>query len=448
MELNPIGPPHNFYIKFPRDSLPEPVAIFITGITPQKAIADGITEAEFLKIFDSQIATPETIMVGFNTLRFDDEFMRYLRYRNFYDAYEWGWKDGRSRWDLLDMVRMVRALRPSDIKWPFNSDGQPTNRLELLTALNKLSHDNAHDALNDVYASIAVAKLMKDKQPKLFDFLLNMRTKQAVAKLVHAGQPYLYTSGRYANEFEKTTVVATLADHPDKQAAFVFDLRYDPTPFAKLKPDAMVEAWRRKKGETGPRLPVKTITFNRCPAIAPLSVLDEASQKRLKLNPQTIAKNFKALQEVKDELVPNMLAALRLITKKQQLKFMQDDQVVDNLLYDGFFEPADQKRMAEVRSADPQKLKELTLDFEDSRLQALLPLYKARNFPQSLTNAEQKIWENYRTQKLLQGKRSNRLVRFYKQLDDMKKKGQLTDHQKYLLEELRLFAESIMPVEA
>src|SRR5579884_1460935 len=161
MELNPVGDPVDFFIKLTPDVLPQPDAVLITGITPQQTLADGIGEAEFLQIFYKKICQPGTIFLGFNSVRFDDEFMRFLHYRNFYDAYEWHWKDNNSRWDLLDVVRMTRALRPEGIEWPFAPDGKPTNRLEFLSAINKLDHAHAHDALSDVYATIAMARLIK-----------------------------------------------------------------------------------------------------------------------------------------------------------------------------------------------------------------------------------------------------------------------------------------------
>ena len=161
MDLKPVGEPFNILIKLSPDVLPEPDAVLLTGITPQQVNADGITEAEFLKIFEKEIATPDTIFVGFNSVRFDDEFMRFLRYRNFYDAYDWQWKDGRSRWDLLDLTRMTRALRPEGIKWPVAPKGEPTCRLELITALNGREYEQAHDARNDVLAVIALVKLIR-----------------------------------------------------------------------------------------------------------------------------------------------------------------------------------------------------------------------------------------------------------------------------------------------
>ena len=185
LDFEPLGEPVNLLIKLPDDTLPSPGAIMVTSITPQATLADGLSEAEFCKYAQDEIFTPDTISLGFNTVRFDDEFMRHLFWRNFYDPYEWQWQDGRSRWDLLDIVRITRALRPEGINWPVTDDGQPTNRLELITKLNGISHENAHDALADVTASIEVAKLLKSKQPQLFDYLFKMRDKKEVQKLVN-----------------------------------------------------------------------------------------------------------------------------------------------------------------------------------------------------------------------------------------------------------------------
>ena len=172
IDLNKIGDPYNFLIKITEDTLPEPNAVLITGITPQKTITDGISEAEFFKIFNGEIVKSNTTFVGFNSIRFDDEFIRYGLYRNFYDPYEWQWKDGRSKWDILDLSRLARALRPNGINWPYAPDGKPSNRLEFLASVNKIEHEDAHDALSDVEVTIKIAKLIRNKQPKLFDFAL------------------------------------------------------------------------------------------------------------------------------------------------------------------------------------------------------------------------------------------------------------------------------------
>lgn len=444
MDLNPVGDPINVLIRLSDDVIPEPDAILITGITPQQTHMDGITEAEFLKLFHNEVATPGTIFVGYNTVRFDDEFMRYLHYRNFYDPYEWQYTDGKSRWDLLDVVRMTRALRPDGITWPLTEDGKPTNRLELITKENGIIHEHAHDALSDVEGTISVARLIKEKQPKLFDYLLSMRDKKAAANFVSQGQPFLYSSGKYSGDFEKTTAAAVLAPHPKRQAALVFDLRFDPADFENLTPAELVELWRFKPGE-GVRLPVKTLQFNRCPAIAPLATLDDASEKRLKLAKEQVITRYSQLRQSK--LADNVLAALELLDAEQEKQQKAKIAEVDAQLYDNFIDNSDKKTIDVVRGADPAELSDAYVTFKDSRLSRLLPLYKARNFPALLSDDERTKWESFKQERLLGGGQNSRLARFFTRLGELAAQPGLTSDQQYLLEELQLYGQSIMPAQ-
>ncbi|MGH7191905.1 MAG: exodeoxyribonuclease I, partial [Candidatus Saccharimonadales bacterium] len=392
MQLKPVGKPVNHLIKLTPDIRPSPDAVLVTGITPQRTLADGLTEAEFLKIFHKEVVAPDTIFVGFNSIRFDDEFMRFLLYRNFYDAYEWQWKDGRSRWDLLDVVRMTRALRPGGIEWPFAPDGRPANRLEMLTAVNKLDHGQAHDALSDVQATIAVARLLKDKQPDLFDYLLNHRDKKIVSGLVETGQPFVYTSGKYTSEFHHTTAAVLLAKRP-KGEALVYDLRHDPALFTGLSVDELVDRWRfTDDPDAPPRLPVKTIKYNRCPAVAPLGVIKDAkTQERLGLTLETIAENRDRLRKVQKEFADKVVEAISRMDARreaEQAALVDNELTVDSRLYDGFLPDSDRAIFPKVRAAEPERLGDFADKLNDGRLKNLLPLYKARNYPGSLSDEE------------------------------------------------------------
>lgn len=448
MNLKPIGEPHNYLIKMNEDVLPEPDAVLLTGITPQATIAEGLTEAEFLKIFSNEISTEGTVFVGFNSIRFDDEFMRFLHYRNFYDAYEWHWLEGRGRWDLLDVVRMTRALRPDGIKWPFDSTGKAANRLELLASINGLLHETAHDALSDVQATIALAKLIQTKQPKLFNYLLEHRDKKMVAKVVLANQPFVYTSGKYDAEHEKTTVVSTLCEHPKKSGALVYDLRYDPTPYLHMKAKELAKIWHhycKERPCPHQRLPVKTLQFNRCPAVAPLGVFDAASQKRLQLPLPIIQKHLAMLQK-QPAFTQEVLEALTFLDKEQQAKFALGDLEPDERLYDDFISDTDKTAMNAVRNADIKDISTFEPKFTDQRLKNLLPLYKARNFPKEMTDEDQIYWQNFCKRRLMEGKPS-RAERFFARLGELAESKGLSGQKQYLLEELQLYGQSIMPVE-
>ncbi len=444
LKLKEIGEPVNVLIKLTDDVLPDPDAIMITGITPQQTRAEGLTEAEFLQLFWEEVAAPDTIFVGYNSVRFDDEFMRFMQYRNFYDPYVWQWQDGRSRWDLLDVVRMTRALRPDGIQWPFDAAGKPTNRLESLTAVNGLAHTNAHDALADVRATIALARLVYNKQNKLFGYLLSVRGKQKVAELVETGEPFVYSSGKYPAEFEKTTVAVKAAANPNRQGALVYDLRHDPDDYTGKTPADLAELWRYKKDSTEPRLPVKTLQFNRCPAVAPLGVLDEASQQRLQLDPAVIATNLAKLRKARG-FAKKLQQAVELLNEQRQTQLVSSETDADSQLYEDFISKPDQTTMSAIRAAEPAAINGFADKLHDQRLKALLPLYKARNFPKSLSSDERAAWEAFRTRRLTDGGERSRLAQYMRRLEELAASPRLSKNQQYLLEELRLYGEAIMP---
>ena len=409
MELNPIGEPVNILVKMTEDALPSPSAIAVTKITPQQTLRDGISEKEFVDLISEEIFTPDTIAVGYNTVRFDDEFMRAMLWRNFYDAYEWEWKDGRSRWDMLDVVRLTRALRPDGINWPFTEDGKPTNRLELLTKLNDLAHEHAHDALSDVYATIAVAKMICEKQPKLFEYLFKMREKNAVKKLVNLDdkKPFVYASGRYSSEYNKTTVAFPLTSGRNGNV-LVFDLRYD------------LEELDDKYYPV-----VKELCFNKCPAVAPISVLEDGGWEKIGLNKETIEKNLEILNKH-----PEFAEQMRL--KNEEEKEFPQALEPEAALYDGFLNDRDRIKVAAVRNAKPNELVDFHPEFDDERLPELLLHYKGRNFPETLSESENEKWKEYKKARL-----ERQTPKFLTELQSIYEKDE------FIAEELKLYFESL-----
>lgn len=442
--LNLIGEPHNILIKMTRDVLPGPQAILLTGITPQRTIQEGISEADFLKIFYDEIASPKTTFVGFNSVRFDDEFIRFLNYRNFYDPYEWAWKNGRRRWDLLDVIRMMRALRPSTLVWPKNSEGKSVNKLEDLALANRITHESAHDALSDVEALIGLARLVLASQPKLFNYLKEiMCNKSKVAQLVNLDLPFIYCSGKYESANEMTTAVCKVTNNPERQAALVFDLTHDPDSYTTLSVEELLETWM-PKGKRNRNFPVKTLMYNRCPAVAPINVLDSDSEKRLNLSLSAINKNYEKLNKVKTIFAHKIIEVIKLMNKSQTSKYIKNTLDYDSQLYDGFYNDHDKAQILKVHRYYPSELGKEKFIFRDSRLNGLLPLYKARNFPNTLTEEEQLEWETFRERKLLSGKENSQMAKYFNHLEELKN-ANLTPEKSYLIEELRLYGESLLP---
>lgn len=437
MELNPIGEPYNILVRLSDDTLPSPDALMVTGISPQQTLDEGYSEAEFARILTTEIFTEDTIAVGYNNVRFDDEFVRHLLWRNFHDPYEWSWRDGRSRWDLLDVVRMTRALRPEGIVWPVDKEGKATNRLELLTKENGISHENAHDALADVVALIDITRLIKQKQPQLFAYLLKMRDKKEVQTLVNLDdkQPFVYVSGRYDSEWDKATIAFPLAPATNGNV-LVYDLRQDPSDFIELSEKELAEKlfapWEARKAADFVKLPVKVLQYNRCPAVAPLGVLEQGDGwARIGLSQELIQSHMKVLLSH-----PEFAEKLRtLFERKKEYPASPD---VEAQLYDGFLNDRDRLRVETVRNASERELADFHPEFVDERLSPLLLHYKARNYPTTLSESESITWEAWRSDHI-----QRQLPAFMKALQRLSKTAD--ENRQFMLQELQLWAESVMP---
>ena len=435
MDLEPIGEPVNVLVRLADDVLPAPMAIAITGITPQQT-KDGLNEAAFVELLQNIICTPGTIMTGFNSVRFDDEFLRYTLYRNLCDPYSWAYSEGRSRWDLLDVVRITRALRPSEIKWSIDEDGDPINTLVALTGANNLVHAKAHDALSDVKALIAVSRLIRDKQPKLFDFLLKLRSKHEVSTVIkpYAPEPFIYTSVMYGRAHQFTTVAVVIGEG-EYGSSIVYDLRYDPTEFVSLTESEISDRLYSKTADLEAkginRPPIKTLHANRCPAVAPLGTLDKDAAERIELTAETALNNFTKLQN--SGLIPRLVAAA-----SHKREFAQRDDV-DGDLYGGFIGDGDKRQLADIVKASPEQLAHLKPKFSDKRLPELFWRYRARNYPDSLSQQEVTQWDTERAARLQAG-----LPAFTEQFQASIQTA--TPSQASALEDLRLWVESVFPV--
>ncbi|MCE7936783.1 exodeoxyribonuclease I [Candidatus Saccharibacteria bacterium CPR2] len=447
-DFEPVGEPLVEYIALSDEVLPDPEAVLITGITPQKTQELGYSEAEFLKLFYKHAAKPNTIFLGYNTIRFDDEFMRFALYRNFYDPYEWQWKDGCSKWDILDVVRMARALRPEGIKWPVTDEGKPSNKLEAITDANSITHKAKHDAHSDVLGTIAVARMLKEKQPKLFNFLLEHRQKDKISKVVSLSdpKPFVHTSGKLSGEFLSTSIFVPIAAHPTNSSAIlVYDLRYDPTPFKNLSSEELADRIFLSREELDKsdieRLPVKSIHVNRAPAVAPLGVLDQNAQQRIQLTIEDAAKNLKKLAQIKN------FAALIHGAFSIEREYEESDDV-DTMLYQGFFDDHDKKLITKVRGLDANSLADYNPEFHDGRLDSLLLRYKARNYPNSLSESERSLWEVYKQKRLIEGALGAlSLESFLGKLNELSVTVSGDTDKEFLLEELALYAQSIAPTD-
>lgn len=402
--LNEIGAPLTLYCQPPPDVLPDPEACLLTGIVPQVCAAQGMPEPAFSAAIEAQLARPGTVGVGYNSIRFDDEVTRYLFWRNLFDPYAREWQNDCGRWDLLDVVRCTWALRPEGIVWPSHPDGRPSFKLEHLTAANGIAHEAAHDALSDVRATLALARLIREKQPRLFDFCLRLRKKDAVlAEIQQAqsqGRPFLHISGMYGTERGSLALVWPLAPHPtNKNELIVWDLAFDPTELFTLNAEQIRQRLFTRtedlpEGVT--RLPVKTIHLNKSPVvIANLKTLSAERAAHWGMDLGTALAHADIAQRQ-----AHRLAGIWPDVYARPAGPAMD---VDEDLYSGFLTNNDRRTLERVRALAPETLAERLPAFEDERLDELLWRYRGRNFPDQLSEPEQLRWRAFCAQRLNEG---------------------------------------------
>ena len=395
-----IGDPVMFYCKQTPDYLPAPEAVLVTGITPQLCNEKGLAEPEFAARIHAEFSRPNTCIIGYNNIRYDDEMTRYTLFRNFFDPYEYSWKNGNSRWDLLDVVRACYALRPDGIEWVFDENGVPNFKLENLTKANGIAHESAHDAMSDVYATIAMTKLIKEKQPKLFEFFFTHRGKKEIEKMIDVGEmtPLVHVSGMFGNVRGNTAWIAPIAWHPTQQNQVICcDLSGETESLLNESAETLkirLYTKREALGEGVAPVPLKGVHINKCPILAPAKVLSPENAERLGINREKCLQNLKVLKKHKS------LVREKVIEIFMEERVFAPSPNVETRLYEGFFSEADKNNMAILRGLAPHELANHGLQFADPRVEPLLFHYRARHFPQTLTRAEQVKWRKYCTQQL------------------------------------------------
>lgn len=444
--LNEIGEPVMWYCQPANDFLPDPQSCLITGITPQLCLEKGLPEFEFAARIEQLLAAPGTIGVGYNTIRFDDEITRFMFWRNLIDPYGREWQNDCGRWDLLDVVRTAYALRPDGVIWPTKADGTASFKLTDLTAANGLAHDTAHDALSDVRATIALARLIRTAKPRLFDYCFSLHKKDQVAAELRLptapaqARPFLHVSGMFPATRGCLALMWPLAMHPtNKNELLAWDLAHDPRVLATMNVDEIrLRLFTRTDAlpDGMTRLPVKSVHLNKSPMVmGNWKILSPQMAQRWAMD---LDAQFRHAEVARD--LPDMSGIWPEVFKRP--KELPPD--VDEDLYGGFVGNADRRRLNQLRELSADKLAASRPAFDDPRLAELLFRYRARNFPDSLSDQEQQAWQQHRVARLLQGAAGARTVTAL--FDELDRLAQDADEQgEALLGALYDYAESIAP---
>jgi exodeoxyribonuclease I len=441
--FDPVEEPVVAFCRVGMDYLPNPESCLVTGLTPRLVNERGVYEREFARVLHDAMSVPNTCVAGFNNLRFDDEFVRHLFYRNFYDPYEREYANGNTRWDILDLLRMTHDLRPDGIEWVYDEEEKPVFTLERLASANGLIHDNAHDALSDVQATIALARLIHDRKPELFRYFFRLRKKNEVRRRLNLQhpRPVVYTSSVFTRPGSCSSVVFPVGTHPELDNMIIaYDLRYDPSSWLDLTVEEIQERVFSTSGEGEPdrRVRFTGIHLNRCPAVSPLSVLSAARAQELGIDLEACRAHARVLSDRRD-----LASLVRRVYGGGNFPRYKDPELQ---LYSGsFFGDEDRATCERVRSADPASLITHPPQFYDPRGPELLRRYLARNHYDLLSDADKSRWKSYCASKLLAPELDDAMefARYRKRVESLMNRGDTPPAHKAILRDLKEYGDWI-----
>ncbi|MDT0594194.1 exodeoxyribonuclease I [Glaciecola petra] len=449
-DLNIIenSPIINWACKVPHDYLPHPEACIVTGLSPLVINQTGMSEPFFADKIHQQMSQANTCVAGYNSIKFDDEVTRHLFYRNFYPVYDREFKNDNTRWDIIDLVRACYALRPEGINWPLYEDGRPCFKLEQLTAANDITHASAHDALSDVYATIAVAKLIKQKQTRLYEFYWQLRNKHIVNRYLQRYQQTIlvYVSGYISAKSGCCTLIMPICPHPkNKNATLCIDLNRPIDAFLANDAETLSQLLFHKSEQvnTEKRPSIYSVAANKCPFVAPLNTLNPQQSEIFKLDIEACKQNFEMLQN-----------ASNLVSLCQQVFNVNIEKETNNNVDQGLYttsfpQPADTNLMKTVRHTEPEQLIALQGKFENEIYNKILFRYRARHFPHLLAMDEIDKWQQHLQFRFSVGKKEEclSLEEYLNSIEELMAQYQQNPKKIGLLNKLKRYAMHVTGIE-
>ena len=444
--MEPVADAESLLVRLPDDVLPSPGAMLVHQILPDVHQRDGISEAELAKHLEQLIA-PRTLVAGYNSRGFDDKFTQHIFYRCLRDPYAWQYADGRGRFDLYPVVLTYFVLAPESIRWPEDHDGRPRFKLDRIGPLNQLDQGlkRAHDASSDAAVTARLARQLALHDPDLFATCLKRIDKHFVTDQIRA-------DGRSEGFLEVTSFAGwdqgfvrdlwipfRLSERSNDYVAF--DLNYDPQQ-VMTNLIGLVERYSIDRSELRKQvraMGIHTIRINAQPMLFRRATLEPHIKSRLEAFGRDEVRQNQHLdvwQHIQESPAFKQLYQLAVQVLVETEQALPDD--VDFGLYAGkFLSTHDKDLLASLPLMDPEALSQWTQSFDDPRYDTLLFRYRARNFPQSLTQSEWKLWQKTRREKLM-GVHSTKTQASRVQ-DELVAITQRTDLEPHQIEQLEQF---------
>ena len=338
--------------------VPSPKAMLVTGVKSSQLHAPNLpSHYEMMrKLHEKLTSWSPSLFIGWNTIDFDERLLRQAFYKTLHDPYQTV-RNGNNRTDALRIAQACSIFGPHALKYPVNKKGAKVFRLDQLAPLNGFAHDNAHDAMGDVKATVFICRMMKEAAPDVWSSFMRFSTKAAVLDYVSEETAFCFTDF-YFGRPSSTIVCSFGSDLAEAGGVFTFDLSHDPDQVESFTNDQLDSFVTRS-----PK-PVKRLKLNGAPMIAPLYEAPE-STKNLHLSESTLLMRAERLREHTD-LQKRIVMALR---RTQEIGV--ESPHLEKQIFKGFPDVEDQERMKTFHSVAWEDRSVIVEKFADPRLRAI-----------------------------------------------------------------------------
>jgi exodeoxyribonuclease-1 len=413
-------------IRLNPDIIPSPYAM-LTHHMRLHEIADGISEYAAVKQIHQLINTPGTISLGYNTLSFDDEFLRFSFYRNLLPPYTHQYANQCGRMDIYPMTLMYFLFKPSVLNWP-KKEGKISLKLEELNNANQFVTGRAHHAMVDVEATLALAKKLSAEHD-MWDYVVGYFNKKSEQDRLQklGSDDALMVLGKLGTDRFFQSIVLALGDHYHYKNQLLW-LRLDDKDFSQLTPETLLThtyVLQKKSGEPGFLLPLKE------------RFMQHISPERLALataNKQWLYEHADFFKQISEHY------------RSYKYPVLPETDIDASLYINGFWSAQEEAFCRRFSNATPEEKSRLMETITNPKLYALALRIMGRNFPEKLSAKQREEFSHYlqrinpldESQCIIDFKGGKRLTPTIalKQIDELRELHKENNEKIILLEEL------------
>ena len=345
-------------------------------------ISDLLTEPdsyyEMVKKLNNYIGKykPATFL-GYNSIQFDEEFLRQSLWEFFHYPYITSTKNN-FRGDIYNLVTMTHAFDPKSLNIQKNDEGKMIFKLESIASVNNFKIENAHEAISDVIATKNVLEIIKNNSPKLHsNFFENTQIPKLAEKI--KDNDFFSHYGYYFNR-HYSYLLTYLMDHPVyNNYALAFDLKFDPRNIIDLDYESLKVLYYDKKLRGEKFNCFKKLRLNKQPAILKSDyVINKEPYKDIGMNELQLRKELLESHDLKKNI--NKILTIEANNFEQISEYEEETIYSDGIIFQ------DKIIMEDFDKVDWEKKWNFATKFKDPRLQFFAARHIYRNFPEFLPN--------------------------------------------------------------